>query len=316
MSKPLLFIKDLYVHFNAGSEQKIHAVSGVSLKIKQGETMGLVGESGCGKSTIAKAVMQFLKPASGAIFFDGEDLTRIGNKRLRQLRSRFQMVFQHSLSSLNPKHKVIDIIAAPLKVTEKLNREQRKGKAFRMAASLGLDDRTCHRYPFQLSGGQCQRVQIARALMPEPQLLICDEPVSSLDASVQARVINLLDSLREKYRLTMLFISHDLAIVKNVCDRIAVMHLGTICELAPSEKLYNHCCHPYTQSLISAIPKPFALRPHDRIRIGEVPSPVDPPYGCRFHTRCHRVRERCRHKAPGFIEVEQKHYVACHFPNG
>ncbi len=315
MTRIMLDIKKVSVRFDIGRHKKLHAVSNVDLTIKKGETLGLVGESGCGKSTLAKAVMQFLKPSAGSIVFNGENLLQVGPKRLRQIRPQFQMVFQNSVSALNPKQKVIDIIAAPLKITEKLNRKERRARALQMARSLGLDEKACHSYPFQLSGGQGQRVQIARALMPGPQLLICDEPVSSLDVSIQARVINLLESLREKYRLTMLFISHDLGIVKNVCDRTTVMHLGRICELAPSEKLYNDCCHPYTKALISAIPKPFVSRPRDRIKIGEVPSPIDPPCGCGFHTRCSRAGERCRHKEPELIEVEPKHYVACHFPN-
>jgi len=316
MKNMLLSVKNLTIHFNAGRRQKVYAVSNVSFTIRKGETLGLVGESGCGKTTIARAIMQFQKPTSGNIFFQGEDLTCVDKKLLRQLRPQFQMIFQDSISSLNPRRKIIDTIAAPLKIIGKKNKEERIRLALEMADSVGIDSKTCYRRPFQLSGGQCQRVQIARALMADPKLLICDEPVSSLDVSVQAQIINLLETLRKKHELTMLFISHDLAVVKNVCDTVAVMYLGRLCEQAPSETLYSAHRHPYTQALLSAIPQfnPGFQPQKITMKPGEMPSPVNPQAGCRFHARCPRARSICIQKEPQMKEIEQNHNVACHFP--
>jgi peptide/nickel transport system ATP-binding protein len=318
MKNMLLSVKNLTVHFNADSRHKIHAVSDVSFQILKGETLGLVGESGCGKTTIARAIMQFPKPSSGKIFFQGEDLTSVTKNRLRQLRPQFQMIFQDSVSSLNPKRKIIDTIAAPLKIIGKTKKEERIRLALEMADSVGIDPKTCHRRPFQLSGGQCQRVQIARALMADPKLLICDEPVSSLDVSIQAQILNLLEALRKKHGLTMLFISHDLAVVKNVCDSVAVMYLGKFCELVPSEKLYHGHRHPYTQALLSAIPRIEHQLPLDKIKTEKMPSPIDmtpgPGVGCSFRTRCSKAQELCAKKEPELNEIEPRHKVACHFP--
>jgi len=315
MKDTLLEVKHLTVEFNAASRQIVHAVSDVSFQISPGETLGLVGESGCGKSTIAKAVMQFPRPTSGNVFFNGEDLTHTTKKRLRQLRPQFQMIFQDSVSSLNPRRKIIDTISTPLKIIGNAKKEERTRLALEMADSVGIDPKTCHRRPFQLSGGQCQRVQIARALLADPKLLICDEPVSSLDVSVQAQIINLLETLRKKHGLTMLFISHDLSVVKNVCDTIAVMYLGKLCEQARSEKLYRAHRHPYTEALLSAIPSPDPRIPPGKIKIkrGEMPSPVNPPSGCRFRTRCLRVQDLCAKTEPELNEIEPGHKVACHF---
>ncbi len=316
MKEGLLCVKNLTVQFNAGHGQKVHAVSDVSFQIQKGETLGLVGESGCGKSTIARAIMQFPRPTSGNIFFKGEDLTGVAIKRLRQLRPQFQMIFQDSVSSLNPRRKIIDTIAAPLKVIGHSKKEERIRLALKMAESVSIDPKTCQRRPFQLSGGQCQRVQIARALMAGPKLLICDEPVSSLDVSVQAQIINLLETLRKEYGLTILFISHDLSVVKNICDTVAVMYLGKLCEQAGSEKLYRTHHHPYTEALLSAIPNPDPGRPPAKIKIktGEMPSPINPPTGCRFRTRCLRAKNLCAKKEPELNEIEPGHKVACHFP--
>ncbi len=316
MKENLLRVQDLTVEFNAGHGRKVHAVSDVSFQISKGETLGLVGESGCGKSTVAKAVMQLPRPTSGQIFLNGEDLTCAGNNRLRQLRPRFQMIFQDSISSLNPRRKIIDTIAAPLKVVGKVNRAERTRRALKMMESVGIDPGARFRRPFEFSGGQCQRIQIARALMADPELLVCDEPVSSLDVSVQAQIINLLEDMRKEYGLTMLFISHDLAVVKNICDRVAVMYLGKLCEEAPSEKLYLAHQHPYTGILLSAIPKPNPDQPPGNVEItaGELPSPMNPPSGCRFRTRCPRVENRCAEKEPELKEIKPGHRVACHFP--
>ena len=317
MKDVLLSVKNLTVHFNAGAGQKIQAVSDVSFQIRKGETLGLVGESGCGKSTIARAVMQFVQPALGQVIFKGEDLPGLDKNRLRQLRPKFQMIFQDSASSLNPGRRIMDTIAAPLKVTANFSKEERNRRARKMVVSVGIDPKHGNRLPYQLSGGQCQRVQIARALMAGPELLICDEPVSSLDVSVQAQILNLLETLREQHRLTMLFISHDLAVVKNVCDSVAVMYLGKICEQGPSEKLFRAHCHPYTEALLSAIPRPDpAFHPGTiKLKPGEMPSPADPPSGCRFRTRCPRARDKCAKQEPDLQETNPGHDVACHFPN-
>lgn len=317
MKDGLLNIKDLSIHFNLDRHQKVHAVSNISFQIQEGETLGLVGESGCGKSTIARAIMQFIKPTSGQILFQGEDLICASKERLRQLRPRFQMIFQDSISSLNPRRKIIDTIAEPLKVIANFDREERNKRALKMAESVGIDPQDKDRRPFQLSGGQCQRVQIARALMADPRLLICDEPVSSLDVSVQAHIINLLEDLRIKHNLTMLFISHDLAVVKNVCDTVAVMYLGKLCEQAPSQKLYHAHRHPYTEAMLSAIPRsdPGIPLVNIKIKTGEMPSPIDPPSGCRFRTRCPGAQELCAQNEPELKEIEPEHYLACHCPN-
>ena len=315
MKKNLLQVQGLTVGFKQEGKQRVQAVSNVSFKIAKGETLGLVGESGCGKSTIARAIMQLPRPTSGRIFFDGEDLTQVGKKRLQQLRPRFQMIFQDSISSLNPRRNIIDTLTAPLKVIGKTTPGEKRHRALEMMASVGIDPGACHLRPFQFSGGQCQRIQIARALMANPELLICDEPVSSLDVSVQAQIINLLETLKKEHQLTMLFISHDLAVVKNICDRVVVMYLGKLCEKAPCEKLYKTHHHPYTRALLSAIPKPNpGLLPSINLRAGDLPSPVDPPSGCRFRTRCPRAEKRCAHKEPVFQEIEPGHHVACHFP--
>ncbi len=315
MKEPLLNIKNLTIHFDIGRHQKIQAVSNVSFQIHEGETLGLVGESGCGKSSIAKAIMQFLEPASGQIFFKGEDLTVVSKKRLRQLRPQFQMIFQDSVSSLNPRRKILDTIAEPLKVTKHYSREKRNQQALKMAASVGIDLKNVILRPFQLSGGQCQRVQIARALMPNPKLLICDEPVSSLDVSVQARIINLLEKMRVQHRLSMLFISHDLAVVKNVCDMVAVMYMGKLCEYASSEELYHSHLHPYTEALLESIPKvnPETIPHTPNIKTGEMPSLLHLPTGCRFRTRCPREQPRCAIQEPELKQIKGQHHVACHF---
>jgi len=316
MKKAILQVQGLTVTFKGEGKRGVQAVSNVSFNIAKGETMGLVGESGCGKSTIARAIMQLPRPASGRILFNGEDLTQLGKKRLRRLRPRFQMIFQDSISSLNPRRTIIDTLTAPLKVIGITNREERRRRALEMLVSVGIAPVSCHLRPFQFSGGQCQRIQIARALMADPELLICDEPVSSLDVSVQAQIINLLEKLRKTHGHTMLFISHDLAVVKNVCDRVVVMYLGKLCEEAPSEKLYKTHHHPYTRALLSAIPNPDPdfLPCRENLLAGEKPSPVNPPSGCRFRTHCPRAQTRCSLKEPVFHEIEPGHRVACHFP--
>ncbi len=312
----ILEIQNLIVEFNAGKGRKVQAVSGVSLQMPRGETLGLVGESGCGKSSIARAIIQLPPPSSGKVIFCGEDLTKVGRKRLRRIRPRFQMIFQDSISALNPRRKIGHTITMPLNINGKGKPAERISKARDMMSAVGLDPEAFKRLPFQLSGGQCQRVQIARALMTEPTLLICDEPVSSLDVSIQAQIINLLEALRTRYELTMLFISHDMAVVKNVCDRVAVMYLGKLCEVAPTEDLYRMPAHPYTAALIDAIPSQVCDLPVQRVSLknSEIPSPIKPPSGCRFHTRCPGARALCSETEPSLMDSAQGRQVACHYP--
>lgn len=314
---PLLRIEELVVEFTAAQRRKVHAVSGVSLDIGQGETVGLVGESGCGKSSLARAIMQIPPPTSGRVLLDGVDLTKIHGRALRNLRGRFQMVFQDPLASLNPVKSVGESIELPLRAAGIEKPAAVRLLARDAFAAVGLDpDQHYSRKPTGLSGGQCQRVCIARALISRPKLLVCDEPVSSLDVSVQAQIINLLRDLKESRRLSMLFISHDLAVVKNICDRVAVMYLGRLCEVAPCENLYAGPAHPYTRALLDAVPRPDPLHPLPDIGLlpGELPSPLDPPSGCRFRTRCPRADDICASVQPEMREIEPEHSVACHHP--
>jgi peptide/nickel transport system ATP-binding protein len=317
LTEPLLQVEDMVVEYAAGRNRKVHAVSGVSFDITRCETFGLVGESGCGKSSVAKAIMQLPKPTSGKVLLNGVDLTELSPHELRLLRQKFQMVFQDPVASLNPRCKIGKSIEAPLRAARTSAKDQRHEQVRKMLESVGLDSEQYHdRLPFQLSGGQCQRASIARALICNPQLLVCDEPVSSLDVSVQAQIINLLRDLKTEYGLSMLFISHDLAVVKNICDRVAVMYLGHLCEVASTEKLYQHPAHPYTRALLSAIPHPDPELPPIKIDIlpGELPSATEPPPGCRFHTRCPRAQSGCVSLPPVLRELGPGHQVACHHP--
>ncbi len=313
----LLEVEDLVVEFGAGRGRTVHAVSGVSFEVRKGETLGLVGESGCGKSTTARAILQLPRPTSGKVRYGGEDLVQLDRERLRRLRPKLQIIFQDPISSLNPRRRIGDTVAAPLAIVGTAGRRERLRRTREVLEAVGLDaDQAMNRWPYQLSGGQCQRVSIARALILDPELLICDEPVSALDVSIQAQIINLLQDMKARYGLTMLFISHDLAVVKNVCDRVAVMYLGKLCEVATAEALYRAPAHPYTAALLSAIPEPDPGRPPAKVGLlaGELPSPTEPPSGCRFRTRCPRAEGRCAHLAPPMRELEPDHWVACHFP--
>jgi peptide/nickel transport system ATP-binding protein len=310
-------VRDLSVEFRVPDGRTVHAVSGISFDIRQGETLGLVGESGCGKSSSARALMQLPPPTGGEVWFQGTDLAAQSGAALRRMRPHLQMIFQDPIASLNPRRKVADIVAAPLRVNRRLPEAEIGPRVAAMLEAVGLDPRLAlDRRPHEFSGGQCQRISIARAVILEPALLICDEPVSSLDVSVQAQILNLLREMKARMGLTMLFISHDLAVVKNVSDRVAVMYLGRICELAPSETLYRAPAHPYTAALLSAIPLPDPTQPLKPVQLtaSDLPSPMDPPSGCRFRTRCPRAEARCAAEVPQPREIAPDHHVACHFP--
>ncbi|HBG05963.1 MAG: peptide ABC transporter ATP-binding protein [Geobacteraceae bacterium GWC2_58_44] len=315
--KPLLQIKDLVVEFPAARRRKVHAVSGVSLEIAAGETLGLVGESGCGKSSLARAVMQAPPPSSGKVWLDGVELTAIRGAALREQRANFQMVFQDPLASLNPVKGVGESVELPLRTAGRQKRYDVEFLARQAFSAVGLDpEQHYSRKPARLSGGQCQRVCIARALISSPKLLVCDEPVSSLDVSVQAQIINLLRDLKESHGLSMLFISHDLAVVRNIADRVAVMYLGRLCEVAPCAGFFLAPAHPYSRTLIASVPRPDPRFPGgvSSMLAGELPSPLDPPTGCRFRTRCPQAQPLCAEMQPELREIRPGHLVACHFP--
>jgi peptide/nickel transport system ATP-binding protein len=311
----LLRADDLVVEFGSG-RRKVQAVSGISLDILPGETLGLVGESGCGKSTTGKAIIQMPRPSSGTVRFAGQDLTRLSGAELREVRTDLQLIFQDPISSLNPRRRVGDILAEPLRIWKRGSKDEQLDIARRTLDTVGLDpDTALDRRPHQFSGGQCQRISIARALVLQPRLIICDEPVSALDVSVQAQILNLLEDLKERYGLTLVFIAHDLAVVKNISDRVAVMYLGKLCEVGDPETLYARPAHPYTAALLSSIPVPNpAVAPAEETLSGDLPSPIDPPTGCRFRTRCPRAEARCAAEEPQMREVTAGRFVACHYP--
>ena len=312
----LLRVDDLVVEFHADGG-KVKAVSGISLDLLPGETLGLVGESGCGKSTTGRAVMQLPRPTSGTVRFDGIELTALKGNALRETRPQLQMIFQDPISSLNPRRKVGDIVAEGLEIWNIGDGTSRTAKVDEMLGAVGLDPETARgRRPHEFSGGQCQRISIARAVITDPKLIICDEPVSALDVSVQAQILNLLEEMKQRYNLTMLFIAHDLAVVKNVSDRVAVMYLGKLCEVGAPDVLYAQPAHPYTAALLAAIPVPDPGAPPDDTKVlsGEIPSNLNPPSGCRFRTRCPRAQDQCAAEEPQIRNVGPDQYVACHFP--
>ena len=310
----LLRVEDLTVEFPAGRGRKVHAVSGISLDLIEGETLGLVGESGCGKSTTGRAVMQLPAPTSGSVRFDGAELTKMSDEDVRRTRRRMQMIFQDPISSLNPRQKVRQIVGEGLEIWPELARNGRAERVNEMLEAVGLARTAGDRRPHEFSGGQCQRICIARALVLDPKVVICDEPVSALDVSVQAQILNLLEDMKVRYGLTMIFIAHDLAVVKNVSDRVIVMYLGKICEVAGPDTLYRQPAHPYTWLLLQSIPEPDPLR-ESRPRPPELPSPLDPPSGCRFRTRCPNAPPLCTAEEPGDPRGRPDHFVACHFPD-
>ncbi|WP_370461491.1 ABC transporter ATP-binding protein [Reyranella sp. CPCC 100927] len=313
----LLAVENLVVEYPVGNKT-VYAVSDVSLHVDRGETLGLVGESGCGKSTLGRAVLQLRRPTAGTVTFDGIDLTKLEGEALRRMRRRLQLIFQDPIASLNPRRRIGDIVAEPLVITGVTDRDERDLRVRAVLTAVGLDpDLTMSRLPHEFSGGQCQRICIARALILEPELVICDEPVSALDVSIRAQILNLLEDMKRRYGLTLLFIAHDLAVVKAVSDRIAVMYLGRLCEIGPTEQIFTHPAHPYTALLLDAIPVPDpSVKPAANVPIGEPPSPIAPPSGCRFRTRCPRADQRCADQVPALREISPGQLAACHHPLG
>jgi peptide/nickel transport system ATP-binding protein len=313
--EPLLKVRDLEVTFHVHGHA-VSAVAGVSFDIYEGETLGLVGESGCGKSTTGKALMRIVEPSSGTIELDGTNVATLSGKVLRAARTKMQMIFQDPISSLNPRRRVKDIVAEPLDCWKKVQGDERTTIVNDLLSKVGIDPIVYgDRYARQFSGGQCQRISIARSLAMRPKLLICDEMVSALDVSVQAQILNLLEDLKAEYGLTLLFIAHDLAVVKNVSDRVAVMYLGKICEIGPADTLYESPAHPYTEFLLGAALEADPDSPmHSQTLEGEPPSPMNPPSGCRFRTRCPNATQKCADEEPLPQEVAPNHLVSCHYP--
>ncbi|GGH33684.1 ABC transporter ATP-binding protein [Paenibacillus segetis] len=319
MSEPLLQVEHLQKYypiskgFFSKSQQFVKAVDDISFSVLKGETFGLVGESGCGKSTTGRSLLRLIEPSSGRVVFDGEDITALSTEQLRQKRRDMQIVFQDPFSSLDPRHTVQRILEEPLIVHRIGNAEERKKHIHRLIEVVGLTKVHLQRYPHQFSGGQRQRIGIARALSMQPKLIVADEPVSALDVSIQSQVINLMQDLQSEFSLTYIFIAHDLSVVKHICDRVAVMYLGRIVEIADKEKLYASPQHPYTKALLSSVPEPDPdFRPERIILQGEVPSPANAPAGCAFHTRCLEAMDMCKMNRPQLIETELGHQTACH----
>jgi oligopeptide/dipeptide ABC transporter ATP-binding protein len=312
-NQPLVEIKDLKKHFPVPHKQVVRAVDGVSFTINRGETLGLVGESGCGKTTVGRCILRLIEPTTGEIRFDGRDLLKQDRGAMRALRRRMQIIFQDPYSSLNPRMKVGSIISEPLEIHHVGDRRERKDRVAELLRVVGLDPDYASRYPHQFSGGQRQRIGIARALALNPDFIVADEPVSALDVSVQAQVVNLMQDLQERFGLTYLFISHGLAVVKHISTRVGVMYLGKLVELAPAQEIYTNPLHPYTQALLRAIPipDPAAKRRAAQRLGGDVPNPIAPPGGCRFHTRCPHAVERCGAEEPELVEVSSGHFVSC-----
>jgi oligopeptide transport system ATP-binding protein len=319
--KNLVEVRNLKMHFPivGGILRRqvgaVKAVDGVSFDIVEGETLGVVGESGCGKSTLGRAVLRLYDITEGSIKIEGTEIGRMGQGQLRRLRPKMQMVFQDPQACLNPRMTVAAIIAEPLEEHGRLTGKERLNRVYELMDAVGLNRNFANRYPHAFSGGQRQRIGIARALALNPKFIVCDEPIAALDVSIQAQVVNLLEELQERFGLTYMFISHDLSMVRHIADRVAVMYLGKIAELAPRDALYEKPLHPYTEALLSAVPEPdpaIEARVQRIILVGDVPSPANPPKGCNFSTRCPKVMDVCHQIDPEFLEVEPDHFVACH----
>jgi oligopeptide/dipeptide ABC transporter ATP-binding protein len=311
--RDLVRVRGLLKHFPVqGGDDVVRAVDGVTFEIFKGETLGLVGESGCGKSTVGRCLLRLIEPTGGEISFAGEDVRAMSGRELRRVRREMQIIFQDPYASLNPRLRVRDIVGEPLVIHGMGNKEERRARVAELLKKVGLDPDYMNRYPHEFSGGQRQRIGIARALALNPKLIVADEPVSALDVSVQAQVINLLEDLQEEFKLTYLFISHGLAVVEHISTRVAVMYLGRIVEVASAAELYANPLHPYTRALLSAIPVPDPTRKRERIVLqGDVPTPINPPSGCRFHTRCPDAIAECSRIDPDLREVAPGHTVAC-----
>lgn len=319
MSQELLRVENLVKHYpiKGGLFRRVlaqvQAVSGVSLTLEKGETLGLVGESGCGKSTLGRNIMQLERPTSGNVYFEGQNLMELSDSQLRPLRRNFQMIFQDPFSSLNPKMTVSKLLSEPmLNFGDKFSKSEMEAKMSNLMRDVGLRPEYIGRYPHEFSGGQRQRISIGRALASNPKLIVCDEPVSALDVSIQAQILNLMLDLQGKYGFSFVFISHDLHVVRHISRRIAVMYLGRIVEIAPAEEIYTQAIHPYTKALLSAVPVAKAGQKRNRIILqGDVPSPVNPPVGCAFHPRCPFAKEKCKEGIPPLTEISKGHMVAC-----
>src|SRR5688572_24465479 len=311
--KELVKIRDLVKHFPVeNSDDVVRAVDGVSFDILAGETLGLVGESGCGKSTVGRCILRLYEPTSGEVWFENKDITNLPNNEMQKLRREMQIIFQDPYASLNPRLTILSTVSEPLKIHGIGSKTERKERVADLLTKVGLDPNYMFRYPHEFSGGQRQRIGIARALALNPKLIICDEPVSALDVSVQAQVVNLLQDLQSEFGLTYLFISHGLAVVEHISNRVAVMYLGKIVEIADAEELYKNPLHPYTKALLSAIPVPDPKHKRDRIVLhGDVPTPINPPSGCRFRTRCPIAIPECAEIVPDLREIVPGHTAAC-----
>ena len=319
-TEALLQVQSLTKHFRlpggwlSGGARYVYAVDEVDFEIARGEVLGLVGESGCGKTTLGRMVLRLIEPTTGKVVFNGQELTHLKKEEMRRMRQQMQVVFQNPLSSLSPRFKIEQIVAEPLETHHVLPKKQIRARVLELLEQVGLGKQHLDRFPHEISGGQCQRVAVARALAVNPKLLVLDEPTSALDVSVQAQIINLLQDLKNSRGLTYLFISHDLNIVQQISDRIGVMYLGKLVELGPSEAIYNEPLHPYTKALFGAIPMPVVDSGRQlTILEGNVPSPVNPPSGCRFHTRCPLAQEICTQSQPQMRQVQPGRFVACHF---
>lgn len=313
--KNLLEVKNLKKHFKVGKNQILKAVDGISFNIKEGETLGLVGESGCGKSTTGRTLIRLYDATDGEVIFDGMNVHKLNKREMKEFAKETQMIFQDPYASLNPRMTVGDIIGEGMDIHNLRKGKERMARIYELLETVGLNREHASRFPHEFSGGQRQRIGIARALSVEPKFIVCDEPISALDVSIQAQVVNLLEDLQKEMGLTYLFIAHDLSMVKHISDRIAVMYLGAIMELTESHTLYEEPLHPYTQALLSAIPiaDPELSKNRNRIILeGDVPSPINPPGGCKFQNRCKYAKDICREKAPELREVKPGHFVACH----